>query len=170
MFCNIQGRNCQHLHFVENTCNFARANFPNTQHLKTLLKKHTILPRRNYQKHNIWIIMRKHTFRKCWKTYVFESLKRSSRQLGLELNNFQLIYIYICCFFFMREREKEIILKTPCSVTPPPPHFRAWRLCGMFRQVVFEGACLPTLWLSLFALGWCFGVLGRSGYYFSICG
>ena len=38
-------------------------------------------------------------------------------------------------------------------MTPPPSHFGAWRLCGLFRQMVLEGTCLPILWLNLFDLG-----------------
>ena len=45
------------------------------------------------------------------------------------------------------------LMKTSCSVIPPPPHFGAWRFRGLFRQGVLEGTCLPILWWNLFDLG-----------------
>jgi hypothetical protein len=45
------------------------------------------------------------------------------------------------------------LLKTPCGVTPPPPHFGAWHFRVLFRKVVLAGKCLPILWLILFDLG-----------------
>ena len=44
-------------------------------------------------------------------------------------------------------------MKTPCGVTPPPPHFGARRFRAPFRKVVLAGLCLPILWWILFDLG-----------------
>ena len=46
------------------------------------------------------------------------------------------------------------LLKTPCGVTPPPPHFGARRFHDSFRQVALAGLCLPILWWILFDLVW----------------
>ena len=53
-------------------------------------------------------------------------------------------------------------MKTPCGVTPPPPHFGAWRFRAPFRQVALAGKCLPILWLILFDLGGSLADLVRS--------
>ena len=58
------------------------------------------------------------------------------------------IYMYIYIFIYIYI----YVLKTPCSVTPPPPHFGAWRFCALFRQVALAGKFLPILWLILFDL------------------
>ena len=58
-----------------------------------------------------------------------------------------IIYIYIYIYIYI------FILKTPCGVTPPPPHFWGLAFRDPFRQVALAGLCLPILWLILFDLG-----------------
>ena len=44
------------------------------------------------------------------------------------------------------------LLKTPCGVTPPPTHCRAWHFMNRFGMWYFGGVCLSILWLILFDL------------------
>ena len=67
---------------------------------------------------------------------------------------------------YVKNKSRKVsILKTPCGVTPPPPHFWSSAFHDLFLQVALAGLCLPIFWLILFDLGrsWqIFGDLGRS--------